>query len=187
MKDAFLQAIRDEYPNEEVTRLVFADWCIENEPELEEKLRKHIPIIDEFNNKINIVYGSGHRYGYGDRYGDGGGDRYWYEYGYGYGHSEHVDVEEIGIPYRNSKLDMPKLHTNQLIFLSYNIAFCGYVQEHLEPYQFKITNASRIGHHDSSWHEIANNINRKIQIRKFGTITIGPQIFHSIDWVGNLP
>ena len=46
MKNAFLNAIRDEYPNELVTRLVFADWCMENKSELEEKLRTHFPIID---------------------------------------------------------------------------------------------------------------------------------------------
>ena len=83
---------------------------------------------------------------------------------------------------------MPKLHTNQLVFLKNEFVFCGFISEHLAPYQFKITNASFILSHESSWNEVANNTNRNnIRIKKFDTITIGPQFFHSIDWEGNLP
>ena len=190
----FLQAIREECPNEQVTRLVFADWCLENLPELESKLRIHIPPIDRLNIHPNCghrrlyLYGNGAGYGYGVGYGYGNGIVYGYEsgddYGIGlpdgYGHG-------YGTQYQNSKLNMPKLHTNQLIFLTHNFVFCGFVQEHLEPYQFKLTNASLILSHDSSWHKVANNTDRKIQTRKYDTITIGPQFFHSIDWIGDLP
>ena len=76
-----------------------------------------------------------------------------------------MDMDMV-LKYKNPKFNMPKLHTNQLIFLSHNFVFCGYVHEHLAPYQFKITNASIILSHNSSWHEIVNNINRKIQTQK---------------------
>ena len=185
MKDAFLQSIREEYPNEQVTRLVFTDWCIENESNLENKLRKHLPIIDGLN--INpylghpYEYGSGYRIGYESEY----------QYGYNYygirpGSGSGFGLVATG-KYQNPKLNMPKLHTNQLIFLTFGFVFCGFVHEHIQPYQFKITNASIILSHNSSWHEVTNNTNRNIQIRKFGTITIGPQFFHSIDWIGDLP
>ena len=192
MKDTFFQSIREEYPNEQVTRLVFADWCIENEPELEEKLRTNLPIIDKLNIYPNHSYGYGHGdgngdgngdgYGCGDGYGNGGGLGYGYGNGDGFGYGD-----GYGYNYQNLKLNMPKLHTNQLIFLPFNFTFCGYIQEHIQPYQFKIINASIILSHHSSWHEVANNINRNIQTSKFGTITIGPQFFHSIDWIGDLP
>ena len=195
MKESFFQSIRDEYPNEEVTRLVFADWCLENLPELENKLRTHFPIIDNLNIHPNHGSGNGYRYGHGHGHGSG----YGYGYGYGNGHGyaggtgrEYVDGYGYGngngSNYQNLKFNMPKLHTNQLIFLSYNFVFCGFVQEHLEPYQLKITKASLIiANHYSSWNEVANNTNRNISIRTFGTITIGPQLFHSIDWIGDLP
>ena len=182
MKKAFLQSIRDEYPNEAVTRLVFADWCAENEPSLENKLRIHFPIIDKLNIYSNN-HGHGYRNGSGyeyDGYGSGYGVGLGLGLGYGYGVGPGFGLGSgQGIPYQNPTLNMPKLHANQLIFLPYRFAFCGYISEHIQPYQFKITNASMIiiPHH-SSWHEVANNTNRNINTRKFGTITIGPQIFH---------
>ena len=160
MKKAFLNSIRDEYPNEEVTRLVFADWCIENEPELEEKLRKHLPIIDGLDIYRNeaggrrswFSYGVGYGIGYGSGSGSGSGSGYRSGLGSGFGYgagyrsgSGSRDISRVGrgsgfgFKYQNPKLNMPKLHTNQLIFLTYNnFVFCGYVQEHLEPYKFKI-------------------------------------------------
>ena len=183
MKDAFLNAIRNEYPNEQFTRLVFADWCLENLPELENKLRKHIPIIDKLN--INLNHGNGDQFGYGNGYGNGRGNGY--AYGYRYGSGDGLGYGYGVGNYQNPKLNMPKLYKNQLIFLPYNFVFCGYIQEHIQPYQFKITNASLIVSHHSSWNEVANNTNRNIQTRKYNTITIGPQIFHSMDWIGNLP
>ena len=177
MKDTFLQSIREEYPNELVTRLVFADWCMENEPNLENKLRIHFPIIDGLN--INPYHG--YLYGYGYGYGSGNGDGFGPGYGSGFG----PGLEPRR--YQNITLNMPKLHTNQLVFLPYSFVCCGYIQENIQPYQFKITNASIIIYHNSSWHAIANNMNRNIRIEKIGTITIGPQIFHSIDWEGDLP
>ena len=68
MKDAFLQSIRDEYPNELVTRLVFADWCLENESSLENKLRTHLPIIDGLNNSFIPItdMDMGYEFGYGN-------------------------------------------------------------------------------------------------------------------------
>ena len=196
MKDTFLQSIREEYPNEEVTRLVFADWCLENESNLENKLRKHIPIIDGLNihpyhgsgSGFGLGYGNG--YGYGDNgYGTGAGSGYGTGQGngHGYGYGSGVGHGGSGYNYQNPKLNMPKLHTNQLILLPFGFVFCGFVHEHIQPYQFKITNASLILFHHSSWHDVANNTNRNIQIRKFNTITIGPQFFHSIDWEGKLP
>ena len=83
MKDAFLNAIRNEYPNEQVTRLVFADWCLENLPELENKLRTHFPIIDKLNINPYIGYLSG--FGYGNRYGHGHGSGYNYGSGSTFG------------------------------------------------------------------------------------------------------
>ena len=197
MKDAFLQSIRDEYPNEEVTRLVFADWCLENESNLENKLRTNLPPIDNLH--INPSYGYQYGPGYGNGYGSGFGLGYGSGSGYGNGCNGSGDGSVYGLGYgnglgsgtgyncQNPKLNMPKLHTNQLIFLSHNFIFCGFIQEHIQTYQFKITNASLILSHESSWHEVTNNTNRNIQIRKFGTITIGPQFFHSIDWIGDLP
>ena len=182
MKDAFLNAIRDEYPNELVTRLVFADWCIENEPNLENKLRKHFPIIDKLNIYPNHSYGYGHRYGYGSGYGYGHG----YGYNYGIGSGSGFGLVATG-NYQIPKINMPKIHTNQLIFLTFGFVFCGFVHEHIQPYQFKIANASIILYHNSSWNEVANNTNRNISTRKFGKITIGPQIFTSMDWIGDLP
>ena len=183
MKNNFLQAIRNEYTNEEVTRLVFADWCLENQPNLENKLRKHLPPNDNLH--INPNYGSGsgqlgsgYLFGYG--LGNGCGDGLGYLNGTGYGYGTNY-------LYQNPKPNMPKLHTNQLIFLTFGFVICGFIQEHIQPYQFKITNASLILFHYSSWHDVANNTNRNIQTRKYNTITIGPQFFHSIDWIGNLP
>ena len=189
MKDAFLKSIRDEYPNEQVTRLVFADWCLENESSLENKLRTHLPIIDGLNN-IHPNHGSGYGFGSGFGNGNGLGNGYGcglgsgYRVGYGIGHGVGHGYE---YKYQNLTLNMPKLHKNQLIFLPFSFAFCGYVQEHMQPYQFKLTNASIMLYHYSSWYEVANNTNRNISTRKFGTITIGPQFFHSIDWEGDLP
>ena len=192
MKNNFLQAIRNEYPNEEVTRLVFADWCLENEPNLENKLRINIPIIDGLD--IHPNYGFGHGLGNGSGYGYGfGGNGYGTGAGAGYGNGEgngygDGPADGNGDEYNNPKLNMPKLHTNQLIFLPFSFVFCGFVHEHIQPYQFKLTNASLILYHRSSWNEIANNTNRHFhRIIKFDTITIGPQIFHSIDWEGKLP
>ena len=180
MKDAFLNAIRNEYPNEQFTRLVFADWCLENLPELENKLRTHISIIDEFKlNPNGFGYGFGNGFGYG---GNGNGYNYGIGSGYGLGYGN-----GYGLKYQNPKINMPKLHTNQLVFLPFGFVCCGFIQEHIQPYQFKITNASLILSHSSSWHDVANNTNRNIQTRKFGTITIGPQFFHSMDWEGGLP
>ena len=189
MKDAFLQSIRDEYPNELVTRLVFADWCLENLPELENKLRIHVPIIDGLDIYPNhgcpfeygqrrVRYGRGNGYAYG--YGIGRGIGFGYGLGFG-------DGFKASVKYRNPKINMPKLHTNQLLFLTFGFVFCGFIQEHIQPYQFKVTNASIILAHDSSWNEVANNTNRNINTRKFDTITIGPQIFTSMDWIGDLP
>ena len=186
MKNTFLNVIRDEYPNEEVTRLVFADWCLENEPNLESKLRKH-PIIDGLYIHPNYEYGYGHGYGYGSGHGHGYG--YGYEFGSGHGHGfvGSGSGSGHGYKYQNFILNMPKLHKNQLILLPYSLVICGFIQEHIQPYQFKLTNASIIISHNLSWHEVANNTNRNINTRKLNTITIGPQIFHSIDWEGNLP
>ena len=212
MKDTFLQAIREEYPNEQVTRLVFADWCLENWSELEEKLRKYIPPSNElriksvFEDGIDCGYLSGHGdgsiegFGRGDFAGSGSGDGYGFQgangylngygdgsgylYGNGDGHGA-GGVEDI---YTSSELKMPKLHQNQLLFLPFGFVFCGYVEEQIEPYVFKIINASFVLRYNAFWHEVANNSNRSdIRFLKFGTITIGPQIFTSMDWEGDLP
>ena len=194
MKEIFLQSIRDEYPNEQVTRLVFADWCMENEPELEEKLRKHFPPIDRLRIYKKCEFGDGNKFGvaydvycmenfgFGLGYGDGEGDGF----GKGYG-SDASEGYCCGFDYVEFELKMPKLNQNQLLFLPFGCVFCGYVSEQIDTYIFKITSAFMIVDHHSSWHEIANNTNRNIQTRKFGTITIGPQIFTSMDWEGDLP
>ena len=202
MKDTFLQAIREEYPNEQVTRLVFADWCLENLPELEEKLRIHIPPIDELS--PNYVYddedgdghrhrrGNGHGYEYGHAYGYGLGNGYGYGIGHGFGLGNghgfgYSFGYGFGYNYQNLKLNMPKLHTNQLILLPFGFAFFGYVEEQIEPYVFRVVNASIILDKDVSWQDLAQGLGRDFSYRHVGSITIGPQIFHSMDWTGEVP
>ena len=182
MKNTFLNAIRNEYPNENITRLVFADWCLENQPNLENKLRKHIPIIDGLNYE-NLTYynefvmgGDGFGYGYGhgifgSGYGNGQNNG---EINTNYGPFRIMNGIGSVINYQNPKLNMPKLYSNQMIILPHNFIVCGFVQEHIQPYQFKLTNASVI-------------LSTNLKTRKLNTITIGPQFFHSIDWIGNLP
>ena len=199
MQNGFLKAIREEYPNEEVTKLVFADWCLENEPELEEKLRCHIPPCDDFKPYTGIYWNSG------------GGLECGYGLGYGYcfGNGRyHFTVNESVVRVRLSdfnlsagyppKIDkftyynlrMPKLYTNQMVFLPFGFVFCGYVVDQVEPYMFKLVNASLIfKNFDTSWSDLANNkILREVVIfKKFGKITIGPQFCTSMDWKGDLP
>ena len=208
MKDTFLQAIRDEYPNENITRLVFADWCLENEPNLESKLRRHFPFASDLqfpinygNGDLNTGSGDGMAYGigdeegmghgeFGDGFGDESGDGKWH--GFKFGNNDGFGFGDgSGYEFRHKHLlpKMPKLFTNQLVFLPHGFVFCGFIQEHIQPYQFKITNAKLITYAgNNSWENIANNVNRKkVVFLNYDTITIGPQFFHSIDWEGNLP
>ena len=196
MQEIFFNAIREEYPNEEVTRLVFADWCADNAPELEEKLRKHIPIVDGL--IIHPYFGDGNRYKYSSeiRHGCGGLFGYGhYLYGYGNGYSDGKN-NGYGNGYRdrynNLALNMPKLHTNQLVFLPFGFVFCGYVAEQMGPYVFKLKNAKMIFDNCGiCWKDLANGKGRSnylvISTMNFGTITIGPQMLHSLDWAGDLP
>ena len=84
---------------------------------------------------------------------------------------------------------MPEVGKNQLIVLAHGWVICGFVEEQLGPFQFKVTNSSVICRTGGvPWDELADGKRRdSATYRSWCTVTIGPQFVLSREWKGKLP